>query len=67
MAEKEEGDGMKVENDPNLKQQEKIIDHHPHHGFPQHGMIRKGPKHMRKAIHEPTQHREKNGRWNRGE
>jgi hypothetical protein len=44
---------MKIENDPNLSQQKKILDHHPHHGMPAHGMIRKAPAHIRAAVHEP--------------
>lgn len=44
---------VKLENDPNLKEQEKILDHHPHHGMPPHGQIRKMPKHMAGKVHRP--------------
>lgn len=44
----------KIENDPNLKQQEKILDHHPHHGMAPHGTVRKmKPWHAAK-VHKPT-------------
>lgn len=50
---------MKIENDPDLKKQEKILDHHPHVGMPQHGTLRKAPKHMMKLVHVPGKKRER--------
>ena len=44
---------MKIENDPHLKMPKKILDHHPHAAFPQHGTIRKAPSHMMEKIHNP--------------
>ena len=47
--------GKLGENDPNLKQQEKIIDHHPHHGFPQHGnLLKKGREWMKEYVKLPN-------------
>lgn len=38
---------MKIENDPNLNDQRKILDHHPHKGMAPHGTIRKAkPFHL---------------------
>jgi hypothetical protein len=48
---------MKIENKPDLKDQTKILDHHPHHGFPQHGEIRKFPLHMRGKVTRPGRER----------
>lgn len=41
----------KMENDPDLKAQEKILSHHPHHGFPKHGTMRPVKPHLLKALH----------------
>jgi hypothetical protein len=46
----------KIENDVNLKQQERvatILDHHPHTSMPQHGNIRKAKPHLLAAISKP--------------
>ena len=48
---------MRMENDPDLRAQQDIIDHHPHHGFPAHGHIRKAPQHMLEVLR-----REKGGK-----
>ena len=45
---------MKIENDPNLSEQKKILDHHPHHGFPQHGKILKSRPHLLAKVKKPT-------------
>ncbi|MHB1952825.1 MAG: hypothetical protein ACYCOU_03670 [Sulfobacillus sp.] len=45
----------KIENDPNLKQQEKILDHHPHTPhMPPHGSIRKMKAWHAEKVHRPT-------------
>jgi hypothetical protein len=44
-----------MENDPDLKQQQRIIGHHPHTstGMPPHGTIRKAKPWMMKMVHNP--------------
>lgn len=47
----------KIENDVNLRQQERIgriLDHHPHVSMPQHGTMKKPQKaHLLAMIHKP--------------
>jgi hypothetical protein len=43
----------KLENDPNLKEQKQILDHHPHHGMAPHGQVRKIKTHMAGKVHQP--------------
>jgi hypothetical protein len=43
----------KFENDPNLKEQLKVLSHHPPHTAAPHGHIRKMKPHMAGKIHEP--------------
>lgn len=41
----------KIENDPHLEKQKKILDHHPHGGMSPHGTIRKAkPFHLAEIV-----------------
>lgn len=47
----------KLENDPNLTQQKKILDHHPHMAFPQHGKVMTKKPHLLAKIRKPGRSR----------
>ncbi len=42
-----------MENDPDLRKQSKILDHHPHTSMPPHGMIRKAKPWHLKMVSNP--------------
>lgn len=48
----------KIENDPNLSEQKKILSHHPPHTAAPHGHIRKMPPHMAGKVHKPNTKKE---------
>ncbi len=42
---------MKVNTVPNLTEERKILDHHPHREFPAHGTLRKSAEHLLASLH----------------